>query len=89
MSMLKELIQEKHSREKSKSNERGVCPILRGIAHIFLIDRYLNLSVPLRQFNQDKYLQYMQYLFENKTVKQQKNYYCCTYHDRLCFFVNG
>jgi hypothetical protein len=34
MSMLKELIQEKNSREKSKSNERGVCPILRGIAHI-------------------------------------------------------
>jgi hypothetical protein len=34
MSMLKELIQEKHSREKSKSNERGVCPIFRGIAHI-------------------------------------------------------
>jgi hypothetical protein len=40
MSMLKELIQEKHSREKSKSNERGVCAILRGIAHIhfFLIN---------------------------------------------------
>ena len=37
MSMLKELIQEKHSREKSKSNERGVCPIFRGIAHIELI----------------------------------------------------
>ena len=34
MSMLKELIQEKHSREKSKLNERGVCPIFRGIAHI-------------------------------------------------------
>ena len=35
MSMLKELIQEKHSREKSKLNERGVCPIFRGIAHIY------------------------------------------------------
>jgi len=33
MSMLKELIQEKHSREKSKSNERGVCP--SGGARIF------------------------------------------------------
>jgi hypothetical protein len=34
MSMLKELIQEKHSCKKSKSNERGVCPVFREIAHI-------------------------------------------------------
>ena len=40
MSMLKELIQEKHSREKSKSNDRGVCPIFRGIAHIQFNSQY-------------------------------------------------
>jgi hypothetical protein len=34
--MLKELIQEKHSCKKSKSNERGVCPVFREIAHITL-----------------------------------------------------
>jgi hypothetical protein len=34
MSMLKGLIQKKHSYKKSKSNERGVCPVFHGIAYI-------------------------------------------------------
>jgi hypothetical protein len=34
MSMLKELIQKNHPCNKSKSNESGVCPVFREIAHI-------------------------------------------------------
>jgi hypothetical protein len=34
MSMQKEFIQKKHSCKKSKSNERGECPILPDFAHI-------------------------------------------------------
>jgi hypothetical protein len=32
--MLKEFIQKKHPCKKSKSNERGECPILPDFAHI-------------------------------------------------------
>jgi hypothetical protein len=32
--MVKELIQKNHPCKKSKSNESGVCPVFRGIAHM-------------------------------------------------------